>query len=52
MKNLVKIILPSIIAFTMTSCMTASDPYAYNNDPYSQGYSDGYRDGYYRAPDG
>lgn len=52
MKNLFKIILPTIIAFTMVSCMTTSNPYAYNNDPYSQGYSDGYRDGYYQSPDG
>lgn len=52
MKNLFKIIFPSVIAFTMVSCMTTSDAYAYNNDPYSQGYSDGYRDGYYQSPDG
>ena len=52
MKNLFKILFPSVIAFTMFSCMTTSDVYAYNNDPYSQGYSDGYRDGYYQSPDG
>jgi len=52
MKNLFKIFVPALIAFTMVSCMTASDTYAYSNNPYSQGYSDGYRDGYYQSPDG
>lgn len=52
MKNLLKIIFPSVIAISLASCMPTSGVYASNNDPYSQGYSDGYRDGYYQSPDG
>ncbi|MNK48719.1 hypothetical protein D3C87_675550 [compost metagenome] len=52
MKNLFKIIFPTVIAFTMVSCMTNSGAYANNYDPYSQGYSNGYIDGYHQSPDG
>jgi len=53
MKNLFKIIVPTVLAIALTSCIatTATDSYGYN-DNYSQGYSDGYRDGYYQSPDG